>query len=967
MKKSSYIPHRRSLLFAAISLSLLPISGISLAQDDVVEEVIVTGSYIRRSAGFTQASAMTQFSAEDIENTGTVNMGEIIQNLTFVNGAASAVTDTIQGTSGNFTSIDLRGLGASATLTLMDGMRVPTNNVNVLLPTIALERLDIVVDGAAALYGSEAVAGVVNFIPIKRYDGFKIDVFSEADDRGDFTSSQVSFLFGSELAEGVNFVLAGSFRDSGELKWIDRPDLMNAGLTFSSTANPGNFSVPLRDENGMLTGASQRQPDPNCGAERQDPSVHGANPNGFMLLGRCRFDFGDQRDFREPNQVFNIFSNFSYEVNDDLMLSVQVNYARQLENGFSSTSNPGGRDSELPLIRGELPGNPFRAVDANGNMLFAQDANGDTLPDRDANGVVILDPNGIAFNEDVSFNGWRPIGKSNTRSANQKSNFQTRDEGDDRNLRLAFTADFTVPYLEGWEGKAFYTWMRSEDLDRSSQSLSFSAIEQGLNCDVLTDRDACFNPFAVVDPQFATSVAVMDQIKTAFKERNVTELQTFDLILNGNVSPGGFELPGGAIGAAIGYQRREDSFNNTPPANIIAGDMFIGDQVDPFSDSREVNSWFLELAFPILNNLEFSAAVRNEDFSSGQESTDPKFGIVYSPTNWLTLRSTSGESFIAPTLTQLNAPTRCGLTNVDDPFSTFSGFVASCGQGNKNLVPETADNLSFGVDLSLFNDSVDISVTWNKTDFTDRIVSTSTEDILRSDFFNFQQSTGFTGPGDPSDAQLAAWVASGQADIRIIRNPNDLTKIDRILRSDSNASNINVQAVDMRIAYTTDIMNLGTFRFGLTGTYIDTYEFQLADDRPTLEGAGEQNGTVGGIPALPRWKGTATLNWALGQHAATVVVHYIHDLTFDANDFSFSQLAPFSNFRDVNTIQAWTDVDALYSYRDVSIYGGTASFTVGLRNLFDRDAQKTGMFAGVIGELQDPLGRIVYARASYEF
>ena len=185
-------------------------------------------------------------------------------------------------------------------------------------------------------------------------------------------------------------------------------------------------------------------------------------------------------------------------------------------------------------------------MDANGNFIFAQDANGDTLPDRDANGVVILDPNGIAFNEDVSFNGWRPLGKSNTRASIQGSNFQTRDEGDDRNLRLAFTADFTVPYVEGWEGTSFVTWMRSEDLDRSSQSLSFSAIEQGLNCDVLNDRAACFNPFAVVDPQFATSVNVMDQIKTAFKERNVTELQTFDLILNGSIPQ--LTLPGGKVG-----------------------------------------------------------------------------------------------------------------------------------------------------------------------------------------------------------------------------------------------------------------------------------------------------------------------------------------------------------------------------------------------------------------------------------
>ena len=141
---------------------------------------------------------------------------------------------------------------------------MPTNNVNRLLPTIALERLDIVVDGAAALYGSEAVAGVANFIPIKRYDGFKINLFSEGDDRGDFTSSQGAFLFGTEMGEGVNFVLAGSFRDSGELKWIDRPDLLNAGLTFSSTANPGNFRVPLRDANGVLTGASNRHPNTTC-------------------------------------------------------------------------------------------------------------------------------------------------------------------------------------------------------------------------------------------------------------------------------------------------------------------------------------------------------------------------------------------------------------------------------------------------------------------------------------------------------------------------------------------------------------------------------------------------------------------------------------------------------------------------------------------------------------------------------
>jgi outer membrane receptor for ferrienterochelin and colicin len=153
------IPHKRSLLGAAISLSLAAIATPAIAQQDTVEEVIVTGSYIRRTEGFTAASSITQISADDLQDEGTLNLGEVIQNLTFVNGAASAITNTIQGTDSRTSQVDLRGLGASSTLTLLDGKRLVNENVNALIPTIAIQRLDIVADGSAALYGNEAVAG----------------------------------------------------------------------------------------------------------------------------------------------------------------------------------------------------------------------------------------------------------------------------------------------------------------------------------------------------------------------------------------------------------------------------------------------------------------------------------------------------------------------------------------------------------------------------------------------------------------------------------------------------------------------------------------------------------------------------------------------------------------------------------------------------------------------------------------
>jgi len=169
------IPHKRSLLCAAISLSVLPQASQAIAQQDTVEEVVVTGSYIRRSEGFTGASAVVQLDAEELEAQGTLNIGEVVQNLAFVNGAASSITNTIQGTDSRSTSIDLRGLGASSTLTLLDGRRLASHNVNALIPTIASQRMDIVADGAARRYGSEGVAGVVYCFASMVYGGCSKD------------------------------------------------------------------------------------------------------------------------------------------------------------------------------------------------------------------------------------------------------------------------------------------------------------------------------------------------------------------------------------------------------------------------------------------------------------------------------------------------------------------------------------------------------------------------------------------------------------------------------------------------------------------------------------------------------------------------------------------------------------------------------------------------------------------------
>ncbi|MBT6481524.1 MAG: TonB-dependent receptor [Gammaproteobacteria bacterium] len=994
---------KRSILYTSVALGMLGTPYYASAQDTNVEEVVVTGSYIRRSEGIIAASPITTLSADDLVAQGTLNMAQVVQNMTFNNG--SGVTNSIQasGASSNSAAFNLRGLGTRATLQLIDGKRVTNPNVQWLLPSIAIQQMDIVTDGAAALYGTDAVAGVVNILPYKSYEGLKIEHFNEEDSRGDFRDQTTSFLWGKDLGGGVDIVAAGSFRHNGTLHWTDRPKLALAGLTDNSGANPSNWNVPQRDDNGALLGTTKSTPDPICGTDPvTDPLVQGGNKFGTLALGRCWFPFADTRDFVEQKTQASLYSNINWEVNEDLSLTGQVLWGRWQGHGRQNQGNPGTRFGDLPTVRGELPGNPFRAVAGDGRELFAQpllDGNGMILSDpygnqqplRDANGAVVLagnqfanianDPNGgVPFNEDVPFSSaWLPFGLANTNPAifgGPDSDQISRKENDERDMRLAFGADFTVPYLDGWEGSATYMFGQRNVVSAQTQHFSFSAVEQGLNCDQVRDAGACFNPFGAADNSpMRTPQAVADAIYTRDRVDNKDTLQTFDLVINGTIAPGGFELPGGTIGAAFGYQRRDETDENVPTWYQQRDDRLNSIGAYPTKFNRTSDSYFAEFSFPILDNLEISASVRDEQFSTGQGDVVSKFGITYSPADWVTLRATQGEAFIVPTLNQLNAPDSCALSNVDDLFTTFSGFITSCRTGNPNLVSETSDSTSFGIDL-LPMDGLDIHLTYSETDFVDRIVDTTTQDIVRADFAKFQETTGFAATNAqpyPSIAELTAWVANPLSDPRIQRDPLDIETTTRINRSETNASTMLVKAWDIQANYSFDLDafglgSWGNFRTGLSATYVDTYTWQESSLTPVREAKGNQNNSFGAVPVIPEWRANANIGWSLGHHGFNATVRYVDEVIFDANEFSFQRfLRPQNLWTSTDVVRAWTQTDMFYTYSDLELFGGSAGISIGARNVFDREAQKTGMIAGVISQIQNPLGRILYARVNYEF
>lgn len=987
------IPHKRSLLCAAISLSLLPVASTSFAQQDTVEEVVVTGSYIRRSEGFTQASSVVQLSAEDLEAEGTLNMGEVIQNLSFVNGPGSAITNTIQGTGSRNTTIDLRGLGSGATLTLLDGKRIASENVNMLIPTIAIQRMDIVADGAAALYGNEAVAGVVNFVPYKSYDGFKMDTFAEQDSRGDYDEHSVQMLWGGDIGD-IDVVLAGSFRQAGRLEWAERPELSQAGLTMSSNA-PGNWSVPSRDANGVYTGERANTIDPNCGTRGAFKPGEITTPFGAgeRNNGTCYFEYGDNRDYRQPVETNAFYANATYEVNDDLTITGQFFKTRMFEQSHSSTSNPGGttRIAQLPTIRGEIPGNPFPAVDANGNQLYGFDVDGNGIPDRNT-GVDLnndgvddylvsgLANNGVALNEDIRARRLRPINKTmgnnwnpNVALGSHTSDMDNIGHSTDRQSRYFLQADFTVPVLEGWEGSASFTSNYREREFIANQSYDFSEIVKGLNCDVANDRESCYSPFFVTDPKNATAAHVVDAVAARDLSSNRDELDVIDIQFNGEVPLGGFELPGGPVAMAVGYQRRDVSYRNTPSSVEQAGNQWIGGLVPEgiTTGNRIIDAYFAEASVPLLSNLELQMAVRNEEFSTGQSSTDPKFGLTWAAADWLTLRATTGDAFIAPSLEELFNPETCGLGTVTDRFGPFSAFTTRCAGGNPELQNESSTSKQLGFDLEFGN--FDFHLTWNETDFENRIITTSVQTIMNLDFAKFKTYSGFTGDGiseQPSLAQLADWVASGQQDPRITRAPDDLQDILLMKSGDSNATTVNVTAIDISSNYTFSWSDWGDFRIGVQATIIDEFIYQEDALSPVIDGAGLYNDSTGAAPNLPELKLNLRLGWTRGNHSINTNTRHYSSMPYDGP--SYSLIKGFDNTNYAHNIiggdvRAWTQMDATYTYRGLEFMGGEMAFSLGSRNVFDRAAQTSPEFAGVIGQLQDPMGRSIYARMVYDF
>ena len=347
---------RRLVTSSALTLLLALSAGVNTASgqsaDESVtelEEVVILGSRIKRKSQSTTPTPLSSFGSEELKNIGAKDARDLIQTLTINAGSQNNSDNLSQNFTVGTSNVNLRGLGVASTLVLLNGKRQVTTSVVTdegssfvdtasLVPNLAIERVDILKDGASALYGSDAVAGVANFVTRDSFNGVEIEVERRSRiSSGSQDDTNIDFVYGGDVGDTGHILLAASHLDRNSLL-LDETDFLVRGLEGSSTSgfgNPGTFRLP----DGTI------QPDPNCEAN-----------GGFLSGNFCRFDFGPQVTAVPEESRLQGFARVNWDWNETTKAWAEVGFAR---NNISREVSPSFPVLNTPTIPANNPGNPF--------------------------------------------------------------------------------------------------------------------------------------------------------------------------------------------------------------------------------------------------------------------------------------------------------------------------------------------------------------------------------------------------------------------------------------------------------------------------------------------------------------------------------------------------------------------------------------------------------------------------------
>lgn len=918
-------------ILTALAVSSVP--GISYAveaEDRLIEEVVVTGSRIKRGDS-NSISPITVLTEEDLNASGNVTLENFIQDMPSVNGGdfGAGVNNGNPG----LASVSLRGLGPNRTLVLVNGKRFAAAADNGFvdlntIPTAMVERVEVLRDGASTVYGTDAVAGVVNIITKKDFEGIDLDFGYDITDEDDGEQFNLAVTFGNTFDRG-NFVMGAQVTKRDEIRQGDRSfsacpffdDGFQKICGGSPTTTPASFT-PLID-----------------GGQLVSDGLGGARP--FDPAGDA-FNFAALSYLTTPQDVFSTFASVNYEVmeSDSLGLinaNLELNYSnRESDQLLAPVGTFGGW-----LTGQSHPDNPFGDVLCAGNPLC-------TTPQAVATSRRLTESGGRRFTQDV--NTWR--------------------------LMFGLDGEFN----NGWVWDASYTLAKWEDSQRDEGRPNRPNIEAMMDpvlCAAATNGcPGIFNPF-VSDSMTAEQVAY-GFVGVNTKEEST--LNVFQMNLSGDF--GSFELPGGKPGWAVGYENRREEAASKPDGGAAIGAIaFTPGEVT--SGDFEVDEAYAEVIVPILSGapmaevltLEGSVRWTDVDFLSGSNSVF-KVAAEWAPVEDVRFRATFSEGFRAPNIGELFLGQQQSAESYTDPCRNYgtsgtdANTIANCQAdglapdfnlatfqattlqgGNPNLEPETSESFTFGIVIQpRVLENLTITLDYFDIKIEDAVGTAPTSEVISSCY----SSAGFSdalcalivGPAFPGVDETPSPGAPGR------RNTN--LQISGVLQSEANLSTYETSGVDFQVDYGFNT-GFGLVDLRVSGTYLEAYDYLPFAGGETVKLAGNFGGdpAFGNPAAFSEWQVNYSARLTRENWGANIIARY----QSETDDID---AAP-ANLENTADAITYFDIQGYYTWENTT-------FTAGVRNLTDEEPPYVTAYDDM-NTLQfsyDTQGRYYYARVSVD-
>lgn len=951
------------------SLLLGGLPLMAQAQDAGTEEVIelepltVLGSSITR---FDEESGLpvTKFEMDDLETDGLISPGEFFSEMVFTGSPEfEEASDGPNDARGDVTSVNLRGAGPGQTLMLMNGRRLaphPMNqtvnqtpsvlvNANI-IPAGLIDRIDVLRDGASAIYGTDASAGVVNTVLESNYLGNEIRFRYGSEEDGKFTEQMYTLKSGFDFNEGksnLSVFLSYFTRDPimARDRWYageaNKADFLTgdwSGTHGRSSHSPyGRFETNLPGSRDQLFQDGVAITDGTGDFHIHNPAFTGEDDdttavlNTGALLGydslpaNERFNLTEYYTLTSEVDRTNAFLNFNHEINDTLKFFAEAGYYHS--ETWQQRAPAVKLSSEEVIIPAQNYWNPFGPVTfsdgrPNPNRLSGITLqNGDPLPDE---GISIV------------WEGWRAVDLG-PRIVEVESD------------SYIFTAGFTGQVAQNWYWETGLRYNLNEATDLSMNRFSKTLLDASL---------ALETPLAlnVFGGPGVNSKEVLDPTRIETYRYAETELLSYDLRIN---NPEIITLMGNPVGVAFGVEAREETYYDDRDPRLDGTIIYKDDGneqnisdvigVSPTQDtdsSRDVVGAYLETLIPIVgeanraplfHRLELQLAGRFEDYSDFGEVSKPKAGLMWYLSPDVLVRASESRGFTAPNLSLLTSIQR-STTGVDDEYrsqydpsnadNNGSEYIAQL-RNNLGLGPEESTTKTAGLVVRVpFVDGLTLTADYWSIKITDRIGTIGPNDITDNDrllmnqkYASFNASDFTVGSpsiiGDPRverapltqddiDAALPDFAPAGQ--------------IIRVIDPFVNEASRTIEGWDFGAEYAIPETSFGRFTVKLEGSYLSKMDdVENAGDAPNSRIQDEIN---------PRFRGKANIRWRKNNWSTGLSYSYISE-TFD-NDV---------NDPDGNDwlIEEYHRVNLTvgYSFKEGMLDGLRA--TVGIRNLFDED------------------------------